>query len=88
MVFEIFNGGVETSDIRIDNISQVCKNPFTNTEYKLLGVVAYKRPTPTTAVEQVGHYTAICLRAETWLEYNDLDKKEFLKITHPSYHLC
>lgn len=25
---------------------------------------------------KIGHYTAICSRVGTWLEYNDLDKKE------------
>ena len=27
-------------------------------------------------IQEIGHYTAICPRAGTWVEYNDLDKKE------------
>lgn len=62
-------------NIKINNISQNCKNPFNNNEYKLLGIVVYKRATMTRQI-QIGHYIAICLRAGTWVEYNDLDKKE------------
>lgn len=44
-------------------------------------MVSYKGPMTTRNIQNVksrkmGHYTGICLRAGTWIEYNDLDKKE------------
>lgn len=57
------------------DISQSCINPLNRNTYKLIGIVSYKRPVATRNI-QMGHYTAVCLRAGTWIEYNDLEKKE------------
>lgn len=63
------------SQIKITDISKTCTNPLNKITYKLLGIVSYKKPMATRNI-QMGHYTAICLRGGTWIEYNDLDRKE------------
>ena len=78
VIFEIFSKNINLPiQVKLDDISKSFRNPLNGITYKLLGVVVYKRPVLTRAVQTLGHYTAMCLRVgQTWLEYNDLEKKE------------
>jgi len=63
--------------LTLKNISKSCINLLNRNIYKLFGIVTCKKPILTRNVQTMGHYTAICLRVrETWIEYNDLEKKE------------
>lgn len=75
IIFEIFTVSTAVSQVRMTDISEFFINPLNRITYKLIGVVSYKKPMVTRNI-QLGHYTAICPRAGTWVEYNDLDKKE------------
>lgn len=75
IIFEIFTVSTAITQIKMTDISQFCLNPLNKIKYKLIGVVAYKKPMVTRNI-QIGHYTTICPRAGTWVEYNDLDKNE------------
>lgn len=61
--------------MRITDIRQFCINPYDKSTYRLIGIVSYKGHMATRKI-QTGHYTAVCPRAGTWIEYDDLDKKE------------
>jgi len=74
IIFDIFTTRTTVSQVKLTDISQTCINPLNKNIYELIGVVSYKRPM--TRNSNIGHYTAICSRMGTWVEYNDLDKKE------------
>lgn len=78
VLFEIFSNNLNSySEVKLESIKKLFTNPLNEAKYKLLGVVTYKRPVSTRTIQSIGHYTALCLRVgQTWLEYNDLEKKE------------
>jgi len=74
IIFDIFTTRTTVNQVKLTDISQTCINPLNRNTYELIRVVSYKKPM--TRNINIGHYTAICSRAGTWIEYNDLDKKE------------
>ncbi|EZA55645.1 hypothetical protein X777_04317 [Ooceraea biroi] len=76
IVFNLFSTNFQAvNQIKIMDISKTCINPQNRKVYRLIGIVCYKTHVATRHV-QMGHYTAICLRAGSWIEYDDLGKKE------------
>ncbi|XP_039304329.1 uncharacterized protein LOC120357584 [Solenopsis invicta] len=77
ILFEIYSDELENSEILLKRLPTTLLLSITNYEYKLHGIVAMKLPAITTRRsndEIIGHYTAICYKQGTWVEYDDTAK--------------
>ena len=46
--------------------------------FSLVGLIRFKGTRKSNLMD---HYTAVCLRQNTWIEYNDLDNTKIFKLT-------
>lgn len=83
VVFELYSEkDYDTHSIRLCDIPAELCNPITKSPLVLVGIVDFKASfIGTRRSAGMGHYTAITLRAGSWVEYDDL-KKEGKKLSH------
>jgi len=75
VLFDICTLENTSKPIKIQDIPSVIENPL-NAEknFELLGIIEFKMPPRLRcgSSQEIGHYTAICLRIGNFIEYNDL----------------
>lgn len=68
----------ETTPVKLNEITKTFLSPLTHEMYHLTGVTR-RLPPPESAGSEIGHFTALCLRNHTWMEYDD-NKSQAAKI--------
>jgi hypothetical protein len=86
VIFDIYTLENINTQIKLGDIPSMIENPLDmEKQFILLGIIDFKIPPRLRygSTKEIGHYTAICHRSGSYIEYNDLlNTEKKLKKSH------